>query len=62
MYKENNKIGFYFIIYICYMSRKSCKCRTKYGRKMHTRKCKRSLKRCIKRSLKRKSRKYMRGG
>lgn len=52
------------------MPRKSCKCRTKYGRKMHTRKCKRSLRRSCKRSdslkrsnsLKRRSRKYMRGG
>ena len=50
------------------MSRKSCKCRTKYGRKMHTRRCKRSLKRCIKRrnslkrSCKHRTRKYMRGG
>ncbi len=41
------------------MSRKSCKCRTKRGRKIHTRRCKR-INRTNKRNNTR--RKYMRGG
>ncbi len=40
------------------MSRKSCKCRTKRGRKIHTRRCK--CRKSIKRNNTR--RKYMRGG